>query len=113
MRIGSFAKLCKTQISVLRHYDKIGLLKPDYIDKFTDYRYYDPEQAKIFERISQFKKLGFSLKDVGKIMTLWERHSNNANEANETEKIEKIFEDRIKELELLISRIKQEKKNLL
>jgi len=104
MRIGSFAKLCKTQISVLRHYDKIGLIKPDYIDKFTDYRYYDPEQAKDFELISKFKKLGFSLKDVKKIITLWDIHSQET---------EKIFDDKIKELELLISQIKQEKSNLL
>jgi len=104
MRIGSFAKLCKTQISVLRHYDKIGLIKPDYIDKFTDYRYYDPKQVKDFELISKFKKLGFSLKDVKKIMTLWDTR------AQETEK---IFDDKIKELETFISQIKQEKSNLL
>jgi len=104
MRIGSFAKLCKTQISVLRHYDKVGLIKPDYIDKFTDYRYYAPEQAKDFELISKFKKLGFSLKDIKKIMTLWDKHSNET---------EKIFDDKIKELEDLITQIKHEKGNLL
>ena len=104
MRIGSFAKLCRTQISVLRHYDKIGLIKPDYIDKFTDYRYYDPEQAKDFELISKFKKLGFSLKDIKKILTLWDKHSNET---------EKIFDDKIKELEDLITQIKHEKGNLL
>jgi DNA-binding transcriptional MerR regulator len=104
MRIGSFAKLCKTQISVLRHYDKIGLIKPDFIDKFTDYRYYDPEQIKDFELISKFKKLGFSLKDIKKIMTLWDKHSQET---------EKIFDDKIKELEILISQIKLEKSNLL
>ena len=104
MRIGSFAKLCKTQISVLRHYDKIGLIKPDYIDKFTDYRYYAPEQAKDFELIAKFKKLGFSLKDIKKIITLWD---------NKSQETEKIFDGRIKELELLISQIKHEKNNLL
>ena len=40
MKIGDFARACKTNISVLRHYDKIGLLKPLYIDRFTEYRYY-------------------------------------------------------------------------
>ena len=104
MRIGSFAKLCKTRISVLRHYDKIGLIKPDYIDKFTDYRYYAPEQAKDFELISKFKKLGFSLKDIKKILNLRD---------NQSETTEKIFDNKIKELELLISKIKQEKNNLL
>jgi hypothetical protein len=39
MKIGDFARACGTKISVLRHYDKIGLLKPLYIDRFTEYRY--------------------------------------------------------------------------
>ena len=29
MQIGAFAKLCETKISVLRHYDREGLLVPD------------------------------------------------------------------------------------
>jgi len=89
---------------VLRHYDKIGLIKPDFIDKFTGYRYYDPKQLKDFELISKFKKLGFSLKDIKNIMVLWEKHSHEA---------EKIFDNKIKELENLISQIKQEKNNLM
>ena len=104
MRIGDFAKLCKTQISVLRHYDKIGLIKPDYIDLFTGYRYYDPEQIKIFGQISKFKKLGFSLKDIKKIIILCGNHSPET---------EKIFDAKIKELELLILQVKQERNNLL
>ena len=104
MRIGDFAELCKTQISVLRHYDKIGLIKPDYIDKFTGYRYYDPAQIKDFERISKFKKLGFSLKDIRKIIILCDNHSQET---------EKIFDGKIKELELLILQVKQERNNLL
>lgn len=31
MQIGEFAKICHTKISVLRHYDKEGLLQPDYV----------------------------------------------------------------------------------
>ena len=50
MKIGDFAKACNTNISVLRHYDKIGLLKPIYIDRFTEYRYYDESQIVVFKR---------------------------------------------------------------
>ncbi len=48
MKIGDFAKACGTKISVLRHYDKLGLLKPVYIDRFTEYRYYDSSQIAVF-----------------------------------------------------------------
>ncbi len=64
MRIGEFAAACGTKISVLRHYDKEGLLAPDMIDRFTGYRYYTPEQADVFLRIAALKKAGFSLKEI-------------------------------------------------
>ena len=38
MKIGEFAKACRTRVSVLRHYEKRGLLLPDHVDRFTGYR---------------------------------------------------------------------------
>lgn len=64
MKIGEFAKACGTKISVLRHYDSQGLLKPLYIDRFTEYRYYDRSQIAVFERISELKAVGFSLAEI-------------------------------------------------
>lgn len=46
------------------HYDSIGLLKPAYIDRFTEYRYYDKSQIAQFRRISQLKGVGFSLTEI-------------------------------------------------
>ncbi|SDB58717.1 DNA-binding transcriptional regulator, MerR family [Ruminococcaceae bacterium FB2012] len=68
MKIGDFAKACGTKISVLRHYDKIGLLKPVYIDRFTEYRYYDPSQIAVFERIAELKAVGFSLSEIRRML---------------------------------------------
>ena len=64
MKIGEFAKACGTKISVLRHYDSEGLLKPVYIDRFTEYRYYDSSQIAVFERITELKAVGFSLSEI-------------------------------------------------
>lgn len=64
MKIGDFAKACNTRISILRHYDKIGILRPIYIDRFTEYRYYDKSQIAVFERISELKSVGFSLAQI-------------------------------------------------
>jgi len=64
MQIGEFASLCGTKISVLRHYDKEGLLSPDYVDRFTGYRYYAKEQIPVFFRITALKKAGFSLPEI-------------------------------------------------
>ena len=68
MQIGEFAKLCGTKITVLRHYDKEGLLEPDYVDAFTGYRYYSDEQIPVFFRITALKKAGFSLVEIKKIL---------------------------------------------
>lgn len=70
MKIGEFAKVCNTKISVLRHYDKQNLLRPIYIDKFTGYRYYSQEQISIFFRITALKEAGFTLAEKAKHQTI-------------------------------------------
>lgn len=69
MRIGEFAEICDTRISVLRHYDKEGLLLPDFIDRFTGYRYYSANQIISFKKITALKKAGFSLKEIKSILS--------------------------------------------
>ena len=68
MQIGEFAKICNTKITILRHYDKEGLLAPDYVDPFTGYRYYSKEQIPVFFRITALKKAGFSLSEIKQIL---------------------------------------------
>lgn len=90
MQIGEFAKICNTKISVLRHYDKEGLLHPDYIDKFTGYRYYKKAQISDYFRITALKKAGFSLPEIksiiandtssDEIMLMFDRKENQLNE---------------------------------
>lgn len=74
MKIGEFAKVCDTRISVLRHYDKEKLLIPVYIDRFTGYRYYSKEQIPVFFRITALKQAGFSLSEIKGMI---ERVDNN------------------------------------
>ena len=68
MKIGEFAKACGTKISVLRHYDSEGLLRPVYIDRFTEYRYYDSSQTAVFELIAELKAVGFSLAEIRQML---------------------------------------------
>lgn len=35
LKIGEFAQLGKVPVRTLRHYDEIGLLKPDHVDPWT------------------------------------------------------------------------------
>lgn len=47
--IGEISKLFDIDIRLLRHYDKISLLKPEFVNKENGYRYYSTRQ---FERLN-------------------------------------------------------------
>lgn len=69
LRIGEFSVLSQISIYMLRHYDEIGLLVPDYIDKFTGYRYYTEEQLPAANKIRALKSMGLSLGLIKEILT--------------------------------------------
>mgnify|MGYP001074839526 FL=1 len=46
-QIGDVAKMFHLSVGSLRHYEKIGLLKPEYTDKETGYRYYGMQQFEV------------------------------------------------------------------
>lgn len=64
LKIGDFSRLAQVSIRALRLYDEIGLLKPARIDRFTDYRYYDPSQLPRLHRILALKDLGLTLDQI-------------------------------------------------
>jgi DNA-binding transcriptional MerR regulator len=66
-KIGEFSRLGQVTIETLRHYDTIGLLKPEKVDPFTSYRYYSAKQLQPLNRILALKDLGFSLEEIARI----------------------------------------------
>lgn len=68
MYIGEFARLGQVSVRMLRHYDEIGLLTPDRVDAWSNYRSYSPEQLPVLNRIVALKNLGLSLDQVGHIL---------------------------------------------
>jgi effector-binding domain-containing protein len=63
-RIGEFSRLSHVTVKTIRHYDKIGLLKPARVDSFTNYRYYSANQLPRLNRILALKDLGLSLEQI-------------------------------------------------
>lgn len=72
LKIGDFSKLARISIRMLRHYDEIGLLKPEKIDSVSGYRYYSEAQLPLAGRISALKMMGFSLSMVSEILQSYE-----------------------------------------
>jgi len=62
--IQGFAKLCGCNTQTLRYYDRIGLLKPERVDEWTGYRYYEEEQALQFVKIKNLQQADFSIEEI-------------------------------------------------
>lgn len=63
LSISEMAKLRNMTIETLRHYDRIGLIKPDYVDK-NNIRYYEAVKSEKLRTIQELKELGMSLKEI-------------------------------------------------
>ena len=57
LKIGDFSKLSRISIRNLRHYDELGLLVPENVDRFTGYRYYTEHQLITAGRISALREI--------------------------------------------------------
>jgi len=68
LKIGDFARMSRVTIKTLHHYESLGLLKPDWVNRFNGYRYYDPAQLSRLNRILAFKDLGFQLDQIGQLL---------------------------------------------
>ncbi|MFB4422692.1 MerR family transcriptional regulator [Streptomyces sp. QL37] len=66
--IGDFARHGRVSARTLRHYDAIGLLRPDRTDPATGYRYYGAAQLARLNRIIALKDLGFTLQQVRAVL---------------------------------------------
>ena len=67
MNIGEVSALSHVSIRTLRHYDKIGLLRPTCITE-AGYRQYDEAALQRLHTILLFRELEFSLTDIQRII---------------------------------------------
>lgn len=62
--IGEVSKLFHISVSSLRHYEHIGLLKPEYISPNSGYRYYSVSQFEILNTIRYLRALDMPLAEI-------------------------------------------------
>ncbi len=67
MNIGEVSALTHVSIRTLRHYDKIGLLRPSHVTE-AGYRQYDDAALQRLHTILLFRELEFSLLDIQRII---------------------------------------------
>ncbi|NCB42825.1 MAG: MerR family transcriptional regulator [Clostridia bacterium] len=66
--IGEVAKIMGVSVQTLRHYNKIELIKPEYINPETHYRYYSVKQLHFIDRIKYLQKFGFNLSEIKRVL---------------------------------------------
>lgn len=110
--IGDLARLGGVSVRMLRHYDEIGLLRPQRVDPRTLYRSYGTEDLNRLRRIVTFRELGFLLPEIGALLeesidTAGMRGMLRIRRAQIAEEIE-LHEQRLRRIEQLIATIEQE-----
>jgi len=69
LTIGDFSRLSRVTPRMLRHYDALGLLRPQAVGD-NGYRYYQQEQLSDLVRIQWLKGYGFPLGEIGALLVL-------------------------------------------
>ena len=63
-RIGEVAKMFQISMGTLRHYEKAGILQPEYIDEKSGYRYYGVQQLEVLNTVRYLRVLDFPLAQI-------------------------------------------------
>ncbi len=67
--IGDVARLFHLSVSSLRHYENIGLLKPEFTDPQTSYRYYSVRQFEVLNTIRYLRVLDMPLSEIADFLS--------------------------------------------
>jgi DNA-binding transcriptional MerR regulator len=67
-RISDFSRFTRVSVKTLRHYDRLGLLEPAFVDPETGYRHYAARQVRQLQRILALKDQGFALEHIRELL---------------------------------------------
>ena len=68
LSIGDFARLGQVSPRTLRHYDELGILRPDRVEPESGYRFYGVAQLERLHRVVALRDLGFGLEQIGELL---------------------------------------------
>ncbi len=69
LTIGEFSRLGRVSARMLRHYDAVGLLQPEYVAE-NGYRFYEQRQLADLQRIRRLNDYGFPLSQISELLAL-------------------------------------------
>ncbi len=105
LSVGEAAKAVNTTSETLRHYDRIGLVKPSRKDEWTNYRYYTEHDIVMLNTIKALQLMDLSLQEIKKVL----QYDNLEEIVSFLSEAEKKADEKIKTLEYSKSKIRAAK----
>lgn len=106
MNIGQAAKLSNINSKLIRHYESIGII-PKAQRTSSGYRVYSDSDVNILKFVKKSRDLGFPMKDIKKLVSLWRNQSRASKEVKSlAEKHIQEMEDKIRTLKILVKTLK-------
>lgn len=105
LSVGEAAKAVNTTSETLRHYDRIGLVKPSRKDEWTNYRYYTEHDIVMLNTIKALQLMDLSLQEIKKVL----QYDNLEEIVSFLSEAEKKADEKIKILEYSKSKIRAAK----
>ena len=72
--VGEAAELVNMTAETLRHYDRIGLVRPSKVDEWTGYRYYSQQEIVRLHTVRALRCMDLSLAEIKKILSYDDFH---------------------------------------
>lgn len=106
MNIGTVAGVTGVSAKTIRYYESIGLI-PEADRAENGYRDYSKTDIEMLRFIQRARRLGFSVKDVSNLLTLWQDRNRASGDvkAMALKHIEEV-DERIRELESIRDTLK-------
>ena len=109
LQIGDIARLFNLSVSSVRHYERMGLVRPEYTDPETGYRYYGPRQFEAFNAIRYLRTLDMPLAEIADFLQnrdvetmeekLRQQKAAVAEKRRELARIEQKIDNRLRQIQ--------------
>ncbi len=106
MNIGEAAKISGINAKLIRHYESVGII-PKATRSESGYRNYSEADVNILIFVKSARRLGFSMKEIKKLVSLWRNKSRSSSEVRNLALAHvQELEDRIAELDSMVKTLK-------
>lgn len=99
-KIGEFSKIVDMPVRTVRYYDEVDVLKPEYVDEFSGYRYYTDNNVSEASWIKMLRNTGFSLEEIVNCKSVFDKDIINDKIDELNGQIDEISE-KIQRLEIM------------